>query len=135
MSRPFGIDTNVLLRIVVDDHAGQAAAARALTLSAPKSPIYINRVVICEAVWTLGRGYRFSRAEIADALDLWLDNDRLDIEDRAEVEKAAAMFRLSKADFADILIGLVNQRAGCTATYSFDEAGIAAGVFTAVPAA
>lgn len=131
-----GLDTNVLLRVALSDHQGQAAAARALILAEQKQrrKIFINRIVLCEAVWTLSRGYRYSRDQIATALDLWLGNTALEIENRAEVEIAASRLATSKADFSDILIGLVNQRAGCTATYSFDEAGIAAGVFAAVPA-
>ncbi len=130
----FGIDTNVLLRLVTEDDAKQAAAARNLMLSTPRQRVFVNRIVLCEAVWTLRRGYRLSRIQIADALKEWLDNKRLEFEDRDEVERAAATLRSSKADVSDILIGLVNERAGCTATYSFDEAGIAAGVFAPVPA-
>lgn len=129
----FGIDTNVLLRLVLADDAQQAAAARHLMLSTPRQPVFVNRIVLCEAIWTLGRGYRLSRRQIADALRAWLDNKRLEFEDRAEVEHAAAAFRSTGADVSDILIGLVNRRAGCTATYSFAEAGIAAGVFAPVP--
>ena len=131
----FGIDTNVLLRLVVGDDARQAAAARALMVSTPRQAVFVNRIVLCETIWTLRRGYRLSREEIADAIRFWLESRQLEFEDRGEVESAAAAFRDSKVDFADILIGLINKRAGCTATYSFDEAGIAAGIFTPVPAA
>jgi predicted nucleic-acid-binding protein len=132
-----GLDTNVLLRVALGDHQGQADAARALILAeqAQRTKIFVNRIVLCEAVWTLSRGYRYSREQLAAALALWLGSTALVIENRVEVEIAASRLGTSQADFSDMLVGLINERAGCTATYSFDEAAIKAGVFTAVPGA
>jgi predicted nucleic-acid-binding protein len=37
------------------------------------------------------------------------------------VEEALRIFRATRADFADCLIGVLNRRAGCATTYTFDR--------------
>lgn len=83
----------------------------------------------------MSRGGRVPRQRIADIVGMWLATPAIIIEDRKAVEKALELFRDWRLDFADALIGVVNAKAGCTATYSFDEAGVASGIFTEAPAA
>ena len=42
------------------------------------------------------------------------------------------IFRATRADFADCLIGVLNRRAGCATTYPFDRRASATADFTAV---
>jgi predicted nucleic-acid-binding protein len=72
-------------------------------------------------VWVLGSSYKYSRSEIAAALDDMLDADGFDIAERDSVRSAIEDYRSSKADFADALIGRLNQRAGCRDTLTFDR--------------
>jgi predicted nucleic-acid-binding protein len=48
------------------------------------------------------------------------------------VVEALDLFPLSRADFVDLLIGVLNRRAGCATTYTFDRAAAATADFTAV---
>lgn len=132
-----GLDTNILLRILLDDDALRTSRARRLLDDEASRPgsLFLNRICLCEAVWTMSRHQHLSREHIADVIEIWLATPTLVIEDRDVVQAALSLFRAHRrVDFADALLGLLNARAGCTATYSFDQAGIAAGVFAPVPA-
>jgi predicted nucleic-acid-binding protein len=62
-----GLDTNVLLRLLLADDPRQAARAREWLDAQPRGQrLLINRIVLCELVWTLRRGYRFDREQIAE---------------------------------------------------------------------
>jgi predicted nucleic-acid-binding protein len=117
-----GADTNVVLRFLVRDDELQAErSARVIRQAvARREPIVLNSIVLVEMVWVLGSSYKYSRAEIAAALDDMLDADGFDIADRDAVRAAVEDYRTTKADFADALIGRLNQRAGCRDTLTFD---------------
>ena len=64
------LDTNVLVRYLVEDDARQAALAASLIERVIKENerLFVSDVVICETVWVLSAAYEFGRAEIADTL-------------------------------------------------------------------
>lgn len=117
------IDTNVLLRVLLDDDAPQARTARELLAARADSgqPAFVNRIVLCEAVWTLVSGYRYSRQQVRTAIELLLAAPAVRLEDHAAVEKALTLYDVGGLGFADALIGVVNRRAGCDTTYTFDR--------------
>jgi predicted nucleic-acid-binding protein len=129
-----GLDTNLLLRaLLLDEGAGSERARRlAADRCTPGGPGVINHMVLCEAVWTLARSYRYSRSQVADAVAAILAAPELRVLDREPVEDALDLFRTSRADFADALIGVLNRRAGCATTYTFDRRAAATADFTAV---
>ena len=122
------VDTNFLLRLTLKDEMSQAA--RAVTLIektlAERQAALINPVVLCEYVWTLARTYKANRKELADAVRQYLDRPPYKLFDEAAVIHALALFEAGKADFADCLIGAMNQAARANVTYSFDS--LAAGL-------
>ena len=112
-----GLDTNVLLRLLVADDAGQVARARAWLRAQPQDERFlINRIVLCELVWTLRRAYRFDREQIAEVVDRVLRSYAVDVEDEQSVEFALYLYRISSADFSDCLLGVTNGILGCTRT-------------------
>lgn len=116
-----GLDTNVLVRYLVQDDAAQAAmATAAIGRLREDAPGWIAREVVVELVWVLERAYRFSRAEIADALDGLLAARELVVEAADRVGLAAQRYREGGAGFADQMIALAGQGAGCHATVTFD---------------
>ena len=117
-----GLDTNVLVRLLVADDAAQAEqalryVARNCTADAP---CWLNRIVLCELVWVLDRAYGYGREEIGKAVESLLRTAQLVAED---AEPAWAALRIYRAggDFADALIGRSNQLHGCDATGTFDR--------------
>lgn len=118
-----GIDTNVLLRALLDDEPRQSRQAAAILQSLSReSPGFVASVVLAEIVWTLTSAYRLDREAVAGMVITLLGREDLVLEHADAVAEAADLYLRSKADFSDILIALVAQRAGATTTYAFDKA-------------
>ncbi len=118
-----GLDTNVLVRLFVDDEPEQADRSEAFIRQtyASGSLCYVNKIVLCELVWVLARGYSCERAVIADALESLLSSPQFRIEDEPRVRSAVRAYREGSTDFADHLIGATNRAAGCERTATFDR--------------
>lgn len=117
-----GLDTNVLVRFLVQDDPEQAAAATALFSGLSLSdPGFVCREVLVELVWVLERAYGLPRADIALALDGLLEAQELVIETADSVAVAVDRYRKGGAGFADQMVALAGQGAGCHVTASFDR--------------
>jgi len=119
-----GLDTNVLVRYLVQDDARQASAAAKLIVRhcSKEQPGRVSLVVLCELVWVLSRAYRYAPQEIAGVIEKLLQTAELDIEDADIAWAALRLYRSEGAGFADAVIGLCNQQAGCRFTATFDAA-------------
>ena len=116
-----GLDTNVLLRVLVADDPEQLRRVRAfLAARPPGEPLFVNRIVVCELIWTLRRRFRFDRDQIADVVDRLLKS-RLAIEDYDALGLALYLYRTSGADLTECLLGVINRVAGCERTATFDR--------------
>lgn len=130
-----GLDTNVLLRLLLADDPRQAARAREwLRAQAADEEFLINRIVLCEVVWTLRQGYRFDRERIANVIDRLLKSYSIVVEDEHSVEFALYLYRTGSADFSDCLLGVTNGFLGCTATATFDRRAAELNEFELIPA-
>ena len=118
-----GIDTNVLVRHIVQDDAEQARVATRVIESCctAEDPGIISLVVLCELVWVLARGYRFDRDTIAGLLRRLLAVDDLRVERSELAWQALGFYEKGKADFADYMIGLSHRALGAEITYSLDR--------------
>ena len=117
-----GLDTNVLLRFLIRDDLSQWQAADRYirdVIEAEES-CFINNIVLCETVWVLLRAYSYRRDEVILLLEQLLGGKQFQFEDKAAVQKAVQLMRAGKADFADYLLGQINQQAGCSETATFD---------------
>jgi predicted nucleic-acid-binding protein len=118
-----GLDTNVIVRLFVDDDPDQVLSARRLVASrcSPEKPGFIDRVALCEVIWVLVSVHGYTRLAIADVIEKILGNRDMRLEDSALVGLALQDYRASNVDFADLLIGHVNIAHGCDATATFDR--------------
>ncbi len=119
-----GVDTNILLRLLTEDDAAQAAAVRRWLAprDAQAESVLINDIVLVELVWTLRRLYGYERDTLASVLGHLLSALTFAFEDRDSVSQALRLFEGSAADFSDCLIAAKNLRLGCDATATFDRA-------------
>ena len=117
-----GVDTNVLVRYVVQDDPRQAAAASHFieTTLSEDEPGWIASIVLCEFVWVLEAAYGYARNAIAATLERLFEVDRFRVEEPSLAWRALDAYR-SGADFADALIALGNEHAGCDYTATFDR--------------
>ena len=104
-----GLDTNIIVRYVVQDDARQATIANRIfdaeLTTANKG--FIPTAVLCETVWVLTRAYKYKRASILLTLETLMRTEALEFEHRECVWKAYEDFSRSAADFVDCLVGHV----------------------------
>ncbi len=119
-----GLDTNVLIRFLVEDDANQTArAARFLERCARSGEaLYVSDVVVCELVWVMQSAYEISRSEIVRILESLLKARQLTFQDADLLVRALGRFAKGKADFADYVIAERARRAGCLQVATFDRA-------------
>lgn len=119
-----GIDTNVIVRYIVQDDPKQAKAATKLIeqVCSPENPGFLNHIVLCEIAWVLKRSYKQSKKSICQIIEQIIRTDRMVVEDIQLVWKALETFKETKADFSDCLLGQRNLQAGCEYTSTLDDA-------------
>jgi predicted nucleic-acid-binding protein len=124
-----GLDTNVLIRHLVQDDAAQARLAGRFIGSqcSREDPGFINRIVLCETVWVLESAYGYSREDIANAIERVIRTQQFRIENVQSTWTALRMYRSGGADFADCLLGQTNLEAGCLETVTLDKKAAKAG--------
>lgn len=91
------VDTNVLLRLIVEDDEVQAATARAIF----DEPCAVSATVLLETGWVLASRYRWTRAEIAEVFARILDMPNV-IADPVSLRWAIDRFRLG-GDLPDMI--------------------------------
>ena len=119
-----GLDTNVLVRYLVQDDPGQSRKATQVIAKqcTRDDPGFINRIVLCELVWVLESAYGYSKDAIVPVLEKLLRTSQLKIEDTQAAWTAFRSYQKGKADFADCLLGTTNRFNGCHETVTFDHA-------------
>ncbi|MEZ5614389.1 MAG: type II toxin-antitoxin system VapC family toxin [Rhodocyclaceae bacterium] len=127
-----GLDTNVLLRYIVRDDAAQAkAAGRLIEARCSKdAPGHVSHIVLAELAWVLGRGYGYAKAEVVKVMEAILSSAELKVQESAPAWAALRAFQSGQADFADYLIGAVNESCGCETTCTFDKRAAKSGWHT-----
>ena len=83
------VDTNVLVRLVVRDHADQVRAAEEFV--APGA--WVSHLVLAETMWVLDAVYERTAEQIATAVDMLLNHQHLTVQDAAVVAAATESFR------------------------------------------
>ncbi|MGA1986101.1 MAG: type II toxin-antitoxin system VapC family toxin [Candidatus Sulfotelmatobacter sp.] len=124
-----GLDTNILVRFITQDHPAQTAAATRLIDSlSSDAPGYLSLIVIAELIWVLQFSYRFDKQEIEKVIERLLRSKELILEKKDTVAQALTKFRTSRADFADCLIERCGRSAGCQHVLTFDKNAAASGM-------
>ena len=116
------LDTNVLIRYLVQDDPAQGKKAAAYIEGAESSgdPVLIGNIVLCETVWVLDSAYKFTKAEIQFALEKVLQASVFQFEVKDLIWSALKQYGETKADFADCLLGQVHKSLGSEPTATFD---------------
>ena len=118
-----GIDTNILVRYLVQDDAVQSARATDLVEKrlSPEHPGFISTVVMVETAWVLARSYRRDSQAIAAAIERLLRADVFVVDSEQEVFTAMCVAREGRGSFSDALIAELAIAAGCAYTLTFDQ--------------
>jgi predicted nucleic-acid-binding protein len=129
-----GIDTNILVRLALNDQSNQRKQATRYIANncSVTSPGYINLIVLVEAIWVLKRQPDFPKAQILYWLHSIIDSDTFRVEHEPLVRSALSQYENQKIDFADALIAELNAAQGCEKTVSFDKAAVKSGIMSAL---
>jgi len=109
------IDTNVLVRFLVNDDAEQFTRAKALV---NENAIFVPTTVLLESEWVLRDVYGFTKSRIMEALGRFLDLDAVTAENAGAARNALA-WAGKGMDFADALH--LAGSSPCRAFASFDR--------------
>jgi predicted nucleic-acid-binding protein len=117
-----GLDTNVIVRFLVQDDPEQSAAAgRVFDSFTAEAPGFISAISIVELVWVLQSCYEASRRDIHGVMENLLRSRELVVERAELIWQSLRVFTKGNADFADCVIERCGQAAGCNHTITFDQ--------------
>ena len=111
------IDANVLVRIIVEDNAEEALAAR--TLVADAQSVIVPLVALCETNWVLKSVYKLRRTERVSFVKELLRTRKI-VLDRPAVEAGLVVLEAG-GDFADGVIAFDGARLGGETFVTFDR--------------
>jgi predicted nucleic-acid-binding protein len=114
------VDTNVLVRAVLQDDAEQARTAAKILEEA--SLIAISLPCLCELAWILLRGAQFPKEKVAVAIRALLDAGNV-VMNRPAVEAGLSILAAG-GDFADGVIAYEGNWLGGETFVSFDKKAV-----------
>jgi predicted nucleic-acid-binding protein len=119
-----GLDTNVLVRYLVEDDAAQnaRAAKRIATATRAGEPLFVSCIVVCELAWVLSVAYKTPKRELIAVLRRLLRASQLAFERGDQVERALDAYEAGRGDLADYIIRETALVHGCDAVLTFDKA-------------
>ena len=117
-----GLDTNVLVRYIMQDDAKQAKLATKFVESLnDESPGFVSLVSIVELSWVLEAAFNLSRSQIVSVFQNLMAVGAFKLERALVVAGAVRAYGEGKADLADYLIERSSAQAGCERTMTFDK--------------
>jgi len=120
------LDTNVLVRYVVEDDAAQLAAARRLIGRCVREglTLFVPVTVVLELEWVLRKSFDFAKDDVLRALSALFSAAELTFESERALEVALHLFRKGSADFADCLHIALATQAGEQPLWTFDKGAV-----------
>lgn len=114
-------DTNLLIRVIIEDDRRQAKTAQAELEAADVVAIGVS--ALCELAWLMTQRYRLSERDVAESIRALIRSANVVI-DMPAVEAGLAMLD-SGGDFADGVIAFEGRRLGGETFVSFDREAVA----------
>jgi predicted nucleic-acid-binding protein len=117
-----GLDTNVLVRLLIEDDPKQTRRARNLVDAAvaEQEAVLVSLPVVLETEWVLRSRYELSRESILGLFRAALEARELTFEDEPAVEEALFNWQDGQSGFSDCLSVAHNRQLGCRSTATFD---------------
>lgn len=112
------VDTNVLVRLIVQDDARQYEAAKKFVAKGA----WVTHLVLGETTWVLKALYLLSDAQILTAIEMLLNHMDITVQDADAVAAALEQYRAKpKLGFTDCLILEAARKAGHLPLGTFDQ--------------
>jgi predicted nucleic-acid-binding protein len=117
------IDTNILVRFLVNDDPAQAQQVRQLFSAAEqqRETYFVPLLVVLESIWVLESAYQVGRNELIEVFSDLLLLPVLEFEQREAVQAMLQTARNDPLDLPDLLIAKSALRSGCECIFTFDK--------------
>jgi predicted nucleic-acid-binding protein len=117
------LDTNVLVRYIVQDDSGQLAVAKPLIdrCIAEGQSLYVPVTVALELEWVLRASFGYFKDEVLLVLSNLFSASELSFESERALEVALQLYREGSAEFADCLHIALATQAGEQPLWTFDK--------------
>ncbi len=118
------LDTNVLVRFLMQDEPEQGKAASRLIRQGVRggSPMFIPITVTLELEWVLRSAFGLDKPAVLQAFHALLGSLELRFESEGPLEHALARYEQAKVDFADCLHVALADQADERPLWTFDKA-------------
>jgi predicted nucleic-acid-binding protein len=117
------LDTNALVRYVVEDDAAQLAAAKRLIRKCVSEgqTLFVPVTVTLEFEWVLRASFQYTKDEVMQVLAALFSTAELTFDSERALEVALQLYREGPADFADCLHVALAAQAGELPLWTFDK--------------
>jgi predicted nucleic-acid-binding protein len=117
-----GLDTNVVLRLLLTDDSAQKTRVVKLVERAKTSgvKIFITLAVVLETEWVLRSSGKMTKPQVLSIFNLLLDSFDIEIDNAKVLEHAVHIYEAAAADFAECLFLAQYQHMGCSTMLTFD---------------
>jgi predicted nucleic-acid-binding protein len=130
-----GLDTNVILRYLLQDDPGQTRRANQIIDKqlSPENRGFISLVAVLEIVWVMRSLLKQNPLQISAHIEHLLAAETLEVQNEQQVFDAAFALKRGTGEFEDALIGSLNAWAGCIGTLTFDKRASRLPYFQLIP--
>lgn len=127
-----GVDTNILVRFLVNDDLVQAQRVRSFFRKVEEEgdTLFISDPVILELLYVLDSVYGYNRMEILGALESMLSVGVFIFENHDLLADLVVKGRNSTVELEGLFIGIIARHAGCSATITYDKKAAGSKLFT-----
>ena len=117
------LDTNVLVRYIVQDDPAQLASAKRLISRcvAEGATLFVPVTVVLELEWVLRSSFEFAKDDVLMTLSSLFSAAELTFESERALEVSLQLFRKGSADFADCIHVALATQAGKQPLWTFDK--------------
>jgi len=114
------VDTNVLVRILIDDDKQMEQTKLARQFAKKAQQLFISQIVQVELVWVLESAYHLDKNDIAHILQCLQTNEAFVLQNENEFSEALHLYQINNVDFSDCLIFFESQKEKCEVV-TFDK--------------
>ena len=127
-----GVDTNILVRFLVNDDLVQAQRVRSFFRKVEEEgdTLFISDPVMLELLYVLDSVYGYNRMEILGALESMLSVGVFIFENHDLLADLVVKGRNSTVELEDLFIGIIARHARCSATITYDKKAAGSKLFT-----
>ena len=117
-----GLDTNILLRLLIDDDPIQRKAVLDFGKGIGREYMgYVTVISLVEMDWALRKQFGFTKQQSTDALRQITRIRGMDVQSFDAVDRALTGVASGDGDFADLMIAHLCLDAGCSHIVSLDK--------------